>query len=415
MELAMIKLSIRPSSAARWLNCPGNPRIQTLANKLPPEEEADYAAGGTAAHAWLEFYLGGTDGPPTDNDGKVTEIPEEDKKLLGGVADHIMWYADTCGYQIETEREYKITFDLQSGRPVEIYGHIDVLLSNDDSLVVLDYKHGAGKHVSVVDNPQTLLYLLAAIEGRAAEGKPSTSNHAMGIIQPRGVGDGWSMVNVPVEKLVAFRAAVINAGEAAYQDTVEYKPGPHCWKCPGRRGLCPAVLSDAVNCIVQTPPKDAFAPVDAAVKTANLNNENPREARRIAVDQVMTKVFGGVLPWPLLDTLDNVRAFIKELDRYSYTWLKSGKTIPGWGLETVDGRRTWSHPEEVPGALSEILGGKPEDYNRVTSTPITLTEAERLARKAGKKIDGLIKKPVTQKRVRREDGETNPMGFTKVK
>lgn len=383
----MINLNIRPSASARWLNCSGNPRVQTIADKLPQEPDAPYAAEGTLAHAYLEFCLTG------ENDTELFDaLPEDDKKLISDVADQITWYAETCGYEIETEREYKITLTLQDGRTVDIVGHIDVLLSNDDSLVVLDYKHGAGKHVSVVNNPQTLLYLLAAVEGRAAEGKPPSLNHAMGIIQPRGVGDGWRMINVPADKLTEFRAEVVTAVEAAYKPWVEYNRGPHCWKCPGQRGLCPAVLSQAVDVIVQTPPKDTFKDEE--------------------VEAIFGRIFGGSLPWPLLDKLDDVKAFVKELSAYADVYLKSGKPIPGWALETAPGRRTWAEPEEVPAVLAELLGGTPAMYEKVVKSPITLTEAERRAKKKGVKIDGLIKKPVTQKRVKSE--AANPLGFSAV-
>jgi hypothetical protein len=396
----MRPLTIRPSSAARWRNCAGNPRVQTIADALPREPDAPYAAEGTLAHAWLEYHLEGSSNPPLKQvwvNGKGAcqesdDLPGDQAQLIEDVADDILWYADFAGYQIETEKEYAIELTLADGRVIPILGHIDILLHNETDLVVLDYKHGAGKHVSVIDNPQTMLYLLAALEGRAAEGYPAPVNLGMGIIQPRGVGDGWSMVTVDPEELLKFRAGVLAAVEAAYQPNVEYNPGPHCWKCPGQRGLCPAILETAIDCVVQTPSKDVF---------------NDAE-----VEDVMTHVFGGVLPWPLLDKLDDVRTFAKELANYADVYLKAGKSIPGWGLETVPGRRAWSHPEEVPGALAEILGGQPGDYERVTKTPVTLTEAERIAKKKGKKIDGLLKKPVTQKRVKTET--TNPLGFTKV-
>ena len=379
-------LNIRPSSAYRWINCPGNPRVQTVADTLPPEPDADYAAEGTLAHAWLEYHLEGRSTPPVD------VLPDDQARLIKDVAEDILWYADMAGYKIETEKEYVIELTFADGRVVKVLGHIDVLLHNETDLVVLDYKHGAGKYVSVGDNPQTMLYLLAALEGRAAEGHPPPVNLGMGIIQPRGVGDGWSMVTVDFEILIKFRARVLAAVEAAYQPEVTYTPGPHCWKCPGRRGLCPAILGTAIDCVVQTPARDVFKDAE--------------------VEQVMTAVFGGVLPWSLLDKIDDVQTFTKELANYADVYLKAGRSIPGWGLETVPGRRAWSHPEEVPGALAEILGGTPADYERITKTPVTLTEAERIAKRKGKKIDGLLKKPVTQKRVKTET--SNPLGFTRV-
>lgn len=390
----MIRLSIRPSSAERWLNCAGYPRIQTIADRLPKEPDAVYAREGTIAHAWIEFYLGGTDGPPKDDNGEVLDLPEDDKKLLGDVADNVLWYAETGGYEIETEKEYAIRFTLPDGTKIEILGHIDVLLYNKDSLVVLDYKHGAGRYVSVVDNPQTLCYLLAAIEGREREGHPRPVNTVMGIIQPRGVGDGWQMINVQAKKLDLFRQEVISAVEAAYQPEPDYVTGPHCWKCPGRRGLCPAILTLAINTIASTPKDWTY------------------DGKEADVESTFNIFFGGVLPWRLLDIADETATFIKELTTYADTYLKAGKTIPGWGLDSVPGRRAWEHPEEVAGALAEILGGTKDQYERKTITPITFTEAERQAKKQGKKIDGLVKKSVIQKRVKMENA--TPLGFTKV-
>lgn len=403
----MRDLNIRPSASARWLNCPGNPRIQTIADNLPQEPEADYAAEGTLAHAYLEFCLTGLyDSDEFDN------LPEDDKKLISDVADNIIWYAETCGYKIETEKEYSVTVPLVDGRKVTIYGHIDVLLSSYNALIVLDYKHGAGKHVSVIGNPQTTLYLLCAAEGRAKEGHPEPKNMAMGIIQPRGVGDGWRMVNVQYGDLAKFYDRICDAVQAAYEPTVEYNPGPHCWKCPGQRGLCPAILSKAVDCIVQTPPGDVFEPAHAAVKEAKKKGENPAEARKVSIEGIFETLFGGVLPWALLDVADDTRTFIKEFTAYADTWLKAGRAIPGWCLESSPGRRSWGTPAKVAQDLADLLGGSKTQYERTTTTPITLTEAERIAKKKGKSIDDLVKKPTVQKRVKSD--KLNPQGFSAV-
>lgn len=380
----MDQLVIRPSSAYRWLNCPGNPRVQAIANRLPPEPDPPDAAEGTAAHKWLEHYLGGCGKPETD-------IPNEQKVLLSQIADDIDWYAETMGYSIQTEVEYTLTFELSNGRRHEMKLHADIVLRNETDLVVLDYKHGAGRPVDVVGNPQTLIYLLGAIAS-IPTGPRTVENFGVGIIQPRGRGEGWQQIDVSWEEIHQTRAKAQAAIERAYADRVEYIPGPHCWRCPGKRGLCPAVLKDAIDCCVLTPHK---------VPSKDLTIET------------LENMFGGVLPWGLLDLAAETKTFLKTLEDYADVWLKSGKTIPGWGLESSHGRRSWENPEEVPGVLVQLLGGRVEDYQKTKPpAPINLTDAERIAKRRGVKIDGLIKKPVVQKRVKMEN--PGSLGFSPV-
>jgi hypothetical protein len=357
--------------------------VQAIANRLPPEPDPPDAAEGTAAHKWLEHYLGGCGKPEVD-------IPNDQKILLSQVADDIEWYAETMGYSIQTEVEYTLTFELSNGARHEMKLHADIVLRNETDLIVLDYKHGPGRPVEVRGNSQTRLYLLGAVSS-LPQGH-TVNNFSMGIIQPRGRGEGWQQVVVSREELQQTEVEAYAAIERAYADRVEYIPGPHCWRCPGRRGLCPAVLTDAIDCCVIVPQK---------VQSKDLTIET------------FEHMFGGVLPWGLLDIAAETKTFLKTLEDYADVWLKSGKTISGWGLESSHGRRSWENPEEVPGVLTELLGGRVEDYQKIKPpAPINLTDAERIAKRKGVKIDGLIKKPVVQKRVKMEN--SGSLGFSPV-
>jgi hypothetical protein len=357
--------------------------VQAIANRLPPEPDPPDAAEGTAAHKWLEHYLGGCGKPEVD-------IPNDQKILLSQVADDIEWYAETMGYSIQTEVEYTLTFELSNGARHEMKLHADIVLRNETDLIVLDYKHGPGRPVEVRGNSQTRLYLLGAVSS-LPQGH-TVNNFSMGIIQPRGRGEGWQQVVVSREELQQTEVEAYAAIERAYADRVEYIPGPHCWRCPGRRGLCPAVLTDAIDCCVIVPQK---------VQSKDLTIET------------LADMFGGVLPWRLLDIAAETKTFLKTLEDYADVWLKSGKTISGWGLESSHGRRSWENPEEVPGVLTELLGGRVEDYQKIKPpAPINLTDAERIAKRKGVKIDGLIKKPVVQKRVKMEN--SGSLGFSPV-
>jgi len=347
-----------------------------------PQEDSVYSSEGKIAHAILEANLTGKNPVDCLDDGLKKEVgdvhfetwlPTDQMEAIWDTADDIRRYAEMGGYEIICEQRLPLPFSwVDPGVPPpppptshEMNCRIDVLLVNDTSLVVLDYKHGAGQFVQVENNSQLLLYLLAA--NHAYPGREILS---MGVVQPRGVGDGWHSVRVTRDELKGHARNFHNAIKKAYAEKVEYVKGDHCGMCVGLKGLCPAYLEQAIDMVATT-----------------------------GVDY---PGIGTDMPWWLLDVEKSLRAYIKGVDEYADTWLKSGREIPGWSMVEAPGRRTWWQPDEVAATLAEKLGGRKEDYEQMQGPPepICLTDALKLAK--GKKADlsAMINVPRTLKRVK---------------
>lgn len=136
----MIHSLLSPSSAHRWMVCPGS---AALCRNIPPEE-SEYAAEGTAAHALAESILRGTD---------YTLPQEYDTPEMRA---HVQTYVDfvrIIGGVLEVETR----IDLYPELGEECYGTADAVAWADDGLYIVDLKYGMG-FVDAVRNPQLALY-----------------------------------------------------------------------------------------------------------------------------------------------------------------------------------------------------------------------------------------------------------------
>lgn len=131
---------LSPSSAHRWMICPGS---AALCRDLLPEQ-SEYAAEGTAAHALAESILRGTD---------YTLPPKYDTKEL---RDYVQTYVDfvqTQGGVLEVE----MRIDLSPELGEECFGTADAVIWAGDDLYIIDLKYGMN-WVTAYQNPQLALY-----------------------------------------------------------------------------------------------------------------------------------------------------------------------------------------------------------------------------------------------------------------
>lgn len=352
----MIRLPLWPSSAHRWMRCPGQPRVTALSQR-GPREESQYSSDGVKAHLYLNRRLKGESVEGID-------LPPDQIEVVEGTVQWVKTFAEEHDLKIASEQALCLDFD--TGNPVYPKHHmrliIDIILYNDTDLIIVDYKHGDGVAVDVDNNPQLLLYLLAA-----AQALPGRKSYTVGIIQPR-TDDQFSFTEVDPKTLIDFNADIKNAILKAYNPCgVEYVAGRHCQFCAGTKDpVCPAMLNSAIDALVE-------------IK----HGDDP-----------------DVHAWWLLDHIDNLRKIAKGVDTAADTWLKSGKEIEGWSLEERSGRSVWIEPEEVPIILANMLEGSEEDYYEIKRKPIGITAARKLAKQQGVSIDYMIKRPRILKRVK---------------
>ena len=163
---------LSPSSAKRWMNCPGSIRlIEELGIK---DKTSKFAAEGTVAHEVGELCLL-NDKSPSEYLGKEIEADGFTFKVSQNMVDAVDEYVDYIWNQIG---DAKVGSDLYVELQVEVKCSLKVLGiegldggTSDTLLIcrehqwveVIDYKHGQGVPVEVKGNPQLMSYGLGAL------------------------------------------------------------------------------------------------------------------------------------------------------------------------------------------------------------------------------------------------------------
>src|SRR5574343_592805 len=142
---------LSPSSAERWLACPGSVAMESVC----PDSSSAYADEGSQAHDFAATLLkGGT---------------------LGGIGDIEM--AEAVDFYVAHVRarggdllvEQKLPVGRITGEPGAT-GTADAVALHPDEIDIIDLKYGRGVRVDADDNPQLRLYALGAIEEYSALG-----------------------------------------------------------------------------------------------------------------------------------------------------------------------------------------------------------------------------------------------------
>ena len=168
-----------PSSSKRWLEC--NPSARLTENF--DEAKSSFAQEGTLAHSFCEYKLSkamGRELPvPEKNEFYSEEIEECSNAYVSYVMELYEEAKTKCKDPILlVEQEVS----LQTYVP-ESFGTCDALIVADDTLYVIDYKHGCGVLVSAEHNTQMMLYALGALS--LFDSLYDITNIHMTIFQPR--------------------------------------------------------------------------------------------------------------------------------------------------------------------------------------------------------------------------------------
>lgn len=296
-----------PSSSERWLNCPHSTRLHV------DPGETEYTREGTFAHGVAEAalrlglpadaFIGHTDGEFTVDD----EMAEAVQVYLDLVAD-VLARDPFAKWQIE---ERVVVMDGLCYGTADFTAHLPSLRT----LVVADFKYGAGKFVDVLDNSQLRLYAIGAFDGLAAtltdEEMPTRVETI--IVQPRFRGAA------PVRRAECTPDALSRlAGKVALaikdtSDPSAMRAGPWCTWC-SHRGACPTLAAS-----VMATASEAFAPL----ATPPVSPEAPE------------------LLASLLAQADAIEAWLDGVRARALAAARSGVKIPGWKLVESFGHRAW--------------------------------------------------------------------------
>lgn len=292
-----------PSSAARWVACPGSILISEGIVEPPSESSIE----GELAHAVAEAALRG-DPPPTD---------ATDEMIDGALI-----YADYVRSIVPNLSSLHIEERVAGVHP-ENWGTPDAWGMSDDTLHIFDYKFGYG----VVDpyrNFQLLNYA-AGIIGKI----PDMMIH-LHIIQPRayhrdGVCRSWSITSDGAFGIFDQLASAVLEG---LRNDAKCYSGPHCDHCPGRY-RCSTLL----RCV--------YSSIDRS------GDSLPMDIHADVMGKILIQV---------RDSIARLQAIESGLEQQVMSVLSAGARVPGWHIECGVGREKWRLTYAEITALGDAMG-----------------------------------------------------------
>lgn len=330
---------IGASSMHRWANCPGSVRL----SRDLPSVTSKYAAEGTRAHEIAASYL---------DSKKFTDIDDASQEML----DAVCVYIDAVNEDLSRAEfldkgsfflvEHK--FDLSSIHP-GLYGTSDcvIYLPKTKTLIVYDYKHGAGVAVEAESNEQLMYYGLGALLSTGA----LCDTVVLKIVQPRcdhpnGFIREWALNTID---LLDFAADLKEAALRTEDPNAPLKSGAWCRFCPAA-ALCPELHKKAL-----TVAKNEFKAT-------------------LSYDPVKLS--------ETLDALPALEAFVSQVREFAYAEAMHGRLPPGYKLVAKRATRKWRmHEDDTASALECMLPDQECYWVKKLKTP---AQVEKLLGKTGK-------------------------------
>jgi hypothetical protein len=352
------------------MNCPGS--IQ-LCQACPKKPGSKWANEGTAAHYLGEWCLargraahsrlGDTLNVKIDGKMQKFEVTEE-------MADAVQVYLNYAaglferfkGAGIWTHIEHRL--DLGPWIP-DSFGTSDLtMIVPLDTLVVVDYKHGAGVPVDVEGNTQMMIYALGALGQFNPHGVDQVE---MTIVQPRAPhtdGPIRTMVMSATELQHWGDYVLRSAARECLNPVAVTRAGSWCRWCDALES-CPEVAKSAAETMFGKPQ----LPVVTETEKPNLPN-----VATLTPDQ-MANVY-------------------RIANDYLEPWLKAVKAAwhnhlrqngPAGGFKIVEGRASRSWKDELGAELEvgEILGDGAYEEPKFKSP----AQVEKALKKIGRKVD----------------------------
>lgn len=341
---------LAPSSASRWVVCPGSARMEAA---HPEAGDKPEAADGTAAHwcaqqmhdGWAPSLLL-TDGKTETGHPIDAEMVEAAELYYGDIKATLAAHGLPVSAAILEQR-------VRIGRvhPTLNWGTPDArawvtLNPAQRILYVWDFKYGH-KFVDVYENWQLVDYAAGILEEAGVPEDDTTTQIVFRIVQPRSYHrDGpvreWRTTPAELRALV-WRLHM--AAEDATSPTAECKPAPDaCENCTARHA-CEALQ------------RAAYRGMDLAAQ---------------AQAEALSPAALGLELRYLTDAAKLMEARITGLQAQAESVIRSGARVPHWGMEPAGSRVKWTKSASEVLALGAMMG---LDLAKPTE-PITPTQAK---------------------------------------
>jgi DNA-cytosine methyltransferase len=320
------------SGSKQWMTCVGSIQM----SEGMPNYENEASKDGTLAHACLEFLLKN----------------RKNKKAAAQMAaktwqeHHIKYGLETVEYIEELLGHWKVA-DKPNALYIETeidaskftrdgeFGTLDLGIdaSEQKTLIIGDYKFGAGISVHPKDNPQLVYYALGML---LKLGWKKFDKVILIVMQPRKANEEGETNHVwetTTENILSwgkkFKAAV-KRSEAPGAIT-NLTSGDHCQFCLARI-KCPKLKDEALK----------QAQIDFAPST-NVIKKLPELSK---VDDI----------GKMLDACEKLKVFIKAVEERAYNDAKRGKKVNGWKLVEKRTTRSWKNEQTAAKVAKKVLG-----------------------------------------------------------
>lgn len=306
------------SSANRWLHC--TPSVRLSEGYM--DKASVFAMEGTSAHELCEYKLRSALGMeaenPTENlDFYNTEMEECAEGYATYILELVEKAKENCSDPVVMV-EQRVDF---SRYVPEGFGTADCIIIDDETLNIVDYKHGKGVEVSAENNPQMKLYALGALE--LFDCLYDISKVQMTIFQPRlsnvsvFVMDKADLLNWANDELTA-------KAELAFEGKGELCCGEWCKFCKAKS-----------NC------------KERAKVNMEMAQYEFRKSSLLTDEEVVD----------ILSKVDELTSWASDVKNFALEQAVRGKQWPGW--KVVEGRSNRKYTDES--AVAQVV--KNAGYN----------------------------------------------------
>lgn len=300
-----------PSSAERWINCPGS---VALAETLPPPGSSPYADEGTLAHAVAELKLRQMIGEitPKKFDKEMAKLSTSEY-WCGEMDEATDFYADTVIEHLaaagsDAELMIEQHFSLDKWVP-ESFGTSDAVVIGGSTIEVIDLKYGKGVKVEAHNNAQLRLYGLGASALFGDLYDFDTVSYT--IVQPR--LDHVSSETVPLSELLFWADEEVAPRAIMALEGTDYTAcGDWCRWCPAK-AICRKRAE--YNLAIA---KDDF------------------KAPPLLTDEEIGDVLGRA---------ESVKKWVEDIEGWALEQALAGKHFDGWKL--VEGRSIRKYADDL--------------------------------------------------------------------
>lgn len=312
------------SSAHRWLHCPPSAR---LAEQFP-DQTNPYAEAGRVAHAIAELkarkYFLEPMSARTYNAQlkKLQADPHFDKSMEENTDTYLEVLKETAlAFEKAPFVALETRVDFSDYAP-EGFGTADCIMIGAGTIVIIDYKNGAGVPVEAEENPQMMLYALGALQVYAPIYGDTIQRAVLKIVQPN--AGGTKTWETEVWALRAWGAcAVYPAAQKAYEGGGEFSAGDWCRFCPAK-----AQCSARARQMLELEPMKGAVPL---LSTA------PGETSKNAPTLLSDAEVGDVLR-----RAQTLAAWVEDLKEYALSAALAGREITGFKVVEGRGSREWN-------------------------------------------------------------------------